>query len=116
MTRIETFNLVLRSLVELGVVGGFAFWGYQTGWNTPTKIILAILAPVIGFGIWGTIDFRNAGPWSERLRLAEELVISGLAAWALYVSGLPALGWGLLAITIVYHFSVYVSGGKLLNA
>jgi hypothetical protein len=115
MTRIETYNLVMRSLMEFGVVGGFAFWGYQTGWNTFTKILLAILAPVVGFGIWGMIDFRNAGSWSERLRLIEELAISALAAWALYISGLPALGWGLAAITIVYHISVYASGGKLLK-
>jgi len=43
------------------------------------------------------------------------LVISGLAAVALYPAGQPALGWALAIISIVYHALVYLLGGTLLK-
>ena len=52
---------------------------------------------------------------AESLRLIEELIISGLAALALYVAGQHALGWTLGLLSIVYHTLVYVSGGRLLK-
>jgi hypothetical protein len=116
VSKIKWFNLALRALMEMGIVLALAFWGYQTGNNLGTKILLGIIAPLIGFGFWGAIDFHRAGNMAEHLRLIEELVISWLAAFALFVVGQPVLGWTLGLLSIVYHTLVYVSGERLLKS
>ena len=101
--------------MEMWIAAAFAYWGYHSGQTTAMKILFAIGAPLIGFGFWGVVDFHQAGDAAEPLRLIEELVISGLAAVALYVAGQPALAWGLGILSIVYHTLVYLSGGRLLK-
>ncbi len=44
-----------------------------------------ILFDVAGF--WGLVDLHQFGNFSEPLRLIPELLISGLAAFALYLAG-----------------------------
>jgi Protein of unknown function (DUF2568) len=109
------FNLGLRVLMETGIVLGLAYWGFEAGSNTATKVVFAIGAPLVGFGFWGAVDFRRVGRLSEPLRLIEELAISGLAAFALFASGQHVLGVILAAISIIYHVLVYVSGNRLLK-
>jgi len=101
--------------MELSIVLAFAYCGFQTGQNTGMKILLAIAAPVVGFGFWGAVDFHQAGKLAEPLRLLEELIISGLAATALIVAGLPLFGVALGLISIVYHGLIYLSGERLLK-
>ncbi len=113
--RMSLLNLALRVLLETGIVAALAYWGYQTGGSTTGKVLLAVGAPVVGFGIWGAVDFRQAGRLAEPLRLAEELVISGLAAAALYTAGEHALGWALAGLSLVYHALVYANGQRLLK-
>ena len=79
------------------------------------KILLSAGAPLVGFGIWGLVDFRHAGTLSEPLRLAQELVISGLAALAWYSAGGQIWGWALAVVSIVHHVLVYLLGGTLLK-
>ncbi|MEZ4863705.1 MAG: YrdB family protein [Caldilineaceae bacterium] len=116
MTNTQRLNLTLRAIMETGIVLAFAYWGYQRGQTTGVKILLAIVAPLLGFGIWGAIDFHQAGQLAEPLRLIEELSISGLAAVALYAAGQPALGGILGALSIVYHILVYLTGERLLKS
>ena len=97
------------------MVGALAYWGVQTGDGAAGKVLLGIAAPAVGFGIWGAVDFHWAGRYAEPLRLAEELVISGLAAAALAVAGQPALGIGLAALSVVHHALVYALGDRLLE-
>ena len=115
MSKSQGFNLALRAVMELGIVLAFGYWGYQTGDGTTMKILLAIAAPIVGFGFWGAVDFHQAGRLSEPLRLVEELVISGLAAGALYIAGQQTLGLALGMLSIVYHASMYLSGEHLLK-
>lgn len=115
MSVLNWVNLALRALMEVGVVGAFAFWGYHTGGQLGTKILLGIAAPLLGFGFWGAVDFHRAGRFSEPLRLVEELLISGLAAFAFYAAGQPLLGWVLALLSIGYHILVYLSGERLLK-
>jgi hypothetical protein len=112
---LQQLDLALRTVMETGIVLAFAYWGYRAGQSGGAKALLAVGAPVVGFGIWGAVDFHQAGRWAESLRLIEELVISGLAAFALYAAGQPALGIALGALSIVYHALVYVSGARLLK-
>ncbi len=108
-------NLGLRAVMETGIVVGLAYWGYQTGSGPVAKVALAIGAPVLGFGFWGAVDFHQAGRAAELLRLAQELVISGLVALAVWSAGQPFLGLLLAVISIVYHALVYATGGRLLK-
>lgn len=110
MTGLEWLNLGLRGLMELGVVCGFAYWGYRTG-----GALLAVGAPVVGFGFWGAVDFHQLGRAGEPIRLVQELVVSGLAALAFYVAGQHALGWGLAAVSVAHHALVYINGNRLLK-
>ncbi len=115
-SRLKWINLALRSLMETGIVAAFAYWGFHTGQALGTKVLFGVGAPLVGFGVWGTVDFHRSGKLSEPLRLIEELIISGLAAVALYTSGQHVLGWTLGALSIVYHALVYASGGSLLKS
>ena len=112
---LKWFNLALRALMEVGIVVALGYWGFQTGTNMGMKVVLGVGAPVLGFGFWGLVDFHQAGPLSEPLRLSEELIISGVAAVAFYAAGQPTLGWILGLLSVVYHALVYLSGGTLLK-
>ncbi len=115
MTPVQGVTLALRVAMEVGLVGALAYWGAHTGTSTTSSVLLALAAPAVGFGIWGALDFRFAGRYAEALRLAEELVLSGLAAAALYAAGRHVLGLGLAALSVVYHLLVYATGGRLLK-
>jgi hypothetical protein len=77
--------------------------------------VLGVGAPVIGFGLWGAVDFRWARRLAEPLRLVQELAVSGLAALGLYAAGREVLGVALAALSVGYHALVYASGARLLK-
>ncbi len=108
-------NVVLRAVMELGVVVGLSVWGYSIATGFWLRILLALIAPAIGFGVWGLVDFRNTGVLAEPLRLTEELLISGLAALAFYVAGYQVPGWSLAVLSIIHHCLVYLTGRRLLE-
>lgn len=112
---LKRFNVALRAVMELGVVVALGYWGFATGESAGTKILLGVGAPLLGFGFWGLVDFRNAGSLAEPLRLTQELVITGLAAVAWYAAGAQAWGWALGALSIGHHALVYLLGGTLLK-
>ena len=110
-----TATLMLRVTMETAVVAALAWWGYRAGGSAVSRVALAVVAPAVGFGIWGAVDFHQAGRYAEPLRLIEELVISGIAALALYLAGSAALGWSLAGLSAVYHALVYARGERLLK-
>jgi hypothetical protein len=112
---LKSFNLALRALMELGIVAALGYWGYKSGNGTAAKILLGVGAPLLGFGFWGLVDFRQAGSWAESLRLIQELLVSGLAALAWYIAGAHAWGWALALLSVVHHTLVYLLGGTLLK-
>jgi len=101
--------------MEMGIVAGFALWGYSFGTRPIVQAVLAVVLPIVGFGIWGFIDFRSLGRAAEAARLVEELAISGLAAVGLMFAGRPVLGWILVAVSIVHHLLVYMTGDRLIK-
>ena len=115
MTTSERINLLLRVTMETGVVAALGFWGYHAGGSTAARIGLMVAAPALGFGLWGAVDFHQAGRLGEPLRLVQELTISALAAVAWYVAGHHGLGIALGALSLAYHLLVYATGGRLLT-
>lgn len=115
MSTLKWFNLFLRSLMELGILVALGWWGYKAGDGMGAKILLGIGTPLIGFGFWGLVDFRQAGLLAEPLRLIQELVISGLAALAWYAAGAQTMGWVLGLVSLVHHILVYLAGERLLK-
>lgn len=108
-------NVGLRGLMEAGLVAALAYWGYAAGHSQTMKWILCIGAPVVVFGVWGYFDFRNVVRHPEPFRLALELILTGLAVYALYIAGAGGLGMALALLSIVHHVLVYVLGETLLK-
>jgi len=108
-------NVALRALMELGIVLALAVWGYHAGAAPATRVLLAGLAPLLGFGLWGAVDFRWAGRLGEPLRLLQELLLTALAAAALAAAGHPVWGWGLAAASALHHAMLYALGQRLLR-
>ena len=115
-SNINWLNLGLRAVMETAIVAGLAYWGYETGSGAFAKVALAIAAPVLGFGFWGVVDFHQAGRAAEALRLAQELLVTGLVALGLWDVGQPILAIAMALISIVYHVLVYASGERLLKS
>ncbi len=101
--------------MEFGIVAGLAYWGIYIGSSSLSKIILGIGAPLLIFGFWGMVDFRNAGKNAEVFRLVQELILSFLTAFAIYSTGLHFLGLSLAVLSILHHVLVYMLGEKLLK-
>jgi len=91
MEAIKGLNLGFRFLLELCILIVLGYWGFKTGGQTMTKILLGIGSPILFAVVWGTYlapksSMRLHEPW---LFLAE-IVVFGVATLALYKSsGLP---------------------------
>jgi Protein of unknown function (DUF2568) len=103
MTTSERINLVLRVTTETAIVVALGSWGYHTGGSTPARIGLMLVAPLVGFGFWGAVDFHQTGRLAEPLRLTQELAVSGLAAIAWYAAGHHTPAVALAALSLM-HF------------
>ena len=115
MKGLTIFNIVLRGIMESGIVVSLAFWGIETGNNITMKIILAIFAPLLVFGIWGLVDFKKIVSHPEGFRLFEELLLTLLTAYALYSIDQELFCWMLISISVIHHLLVYITGHKLIE-
>lgn len=115
MTAGQRLLLVLRVVMEICVVLALATWGVHAGPSSVAKVVLGVGVPVIGFGFWGAVDFRDAGWIAEPLRLAQELIVTSLAAVAWYAAGWEAPGLALATLSLLYHGLVYALGERLLQ-
>ena len=91
MEAIKGLNLGIRFLLELCILVILGHWGFKTGGQTITKILLGIGSPILFAVVWGTFlapksSLRLHEPWL----FFAEILIFGLATLALYkTSGLP---------------------------
>ena len=106
-------NLALRFLLELVAIFAFGYRGYSLGVDG-TRIILAILFPLLFAVLWGVFAVRGDPSRSGKtvvqtpgvIRLILELGLFGAAAWMLLDLdySLVALIFG-LTVAIHYIFS-----------
>lgn len=85
MEAIKGLNLGVRFLLELCILVILGYWGFKTGGQTITKILLGIGSLVLFAVVWGTFlapksSMRLYEPWLFLV----EVVIFGLATLALY--------------------------------
>ncbi|HEY5196486.1 MAG TPA: YrdB family protein [Solirubrobacteraceae bacterium] len=83
-------NLMLRFVVELAGLAGLAVWGAGATSNGVGQVLLAIAAPLVAAGVWGTWSAPRA---PRRLPgtglLAVELAVLAMAVAALADAGHP---------------------------
>ena len=88
---LAAFNLLIRFLLELCMLGAVAYWGFDTGDVAATKLLLGVGTPLLMAVVWGvfispkaTIVLRPV-PW-----VALQGVLFGIAAVALATFASPA--------------------------
>ena len=103
---LKSVNLGIRFVLELCTLLILGYWGFQTGEQTLTKLLLGIGSPFLLAIVWGTFlaprsATRLHGPWSFLL----EIALFGLAALALYSTG---------RVTITFAFGMLYLLNKIL--
>ncbi len=89
MEILKLLNLGLRFVLELCILVIFGYWGFKTGGSsTLLKLLLGIGTPILFAVGWGTFlapksSMQLSEPWLFLL----ELIIFGLACWALFSTG-----------------------------
>jgi hypothetical protein len=111
----RSLNLVIRVLVEIGVLIGPMCYGYQLGQNMMVKILLSFIAALLVFGFWSLVDFHQCGRNAELFRLLQELILSALAAFFFFKAGLHRTGWILAVLSVIHHVLLYLLGDRLLK-
>lgn len=105
-------NLGLRFLLELAALASYGYWGWSAG-NGWIKYLLVITLPILAAIVWGTFavpdDPSRSGkapvPVPGSVRLVLELLIFGLAGWALFDRGAPVIGW-IYTFLLILHYSL----------
>ncbi len=87
-------NLAVAFLLELCALGALGYWGFQAGSGIGAKLVLGIGAPLLAAIVWGTfVAPKAAVTLPAPAHLALQLVVFGVAAAALAVSGRPTWAW-----------------------
>lgn len=103
-------NLGLRFFLELAALASYGYWGWSvsSGW---VRYLLVIALPILAALVWGIYavpdDPSRSGkapvPVPGPVRLVLELLIFGLAGWALFSS--KAFNPGLVfSVLVIFHY------------
>ena len=92
MQGLKLLNLALRFGLEVAMLVSYGYWGFRTGSSPLIRWLLGMGAPLLAATIWGLWMAPRA---KRRLAGAAfwvvELVLFGLAGWALYSTWLVSL-------------------------
>lgn len=92
MEVMKSANLILRFLLELGVVAGLGYWGFGSGTSVMLKVALGVGVPVVAVVVWGMFGApRSTMALHGSMHLLLEVLLFGSAAVALWASGRPSL-------------------------
>jgi hypothetical protein len=102
MPMLRSANLALAFFLELAALVALGYWGFQTGRDLPTALVLGLGAPLAMAVVWGLFLAPRAarrlrGPWL----VGVHLVIFGLAAAGLAAAGQPAWAGALIGAVLI---------------
>ena len=102
-------NIALRFILELCALASFAYWGFHISQSMPIKLLLGIGSPLLVIIIWGLFGSPAAPlPLKGFNRILLEMLIFGLAVFALFSSGKTNLGFIFAIIVIINRILLYI--------
>ncbi|HVO44404.1 MAG TPA: YrdB family protein [Aggregatilineales bacterium] len=106
---LRTANLGVTFLLELGMLGALAYWGFQTGASLPVKIVLGIGTPPLVAVIWGWLMApRSATRLKGSAYLLLKLVLFGAAAIGLAAAGQVTLAIVFAVVAVINQILLMV--------
>ncbi len=104
MDILKAANLALTFFLELCMVVAYGYWGFTTGGDLLTRILLGIGVPAVVIVVWGIFMAPTS---SRRLRgLAHwvlEIMLYAGSMVALFIAGRPDLA---LIFAVIYAINV----------
>ncbi|MFC3981664.1 YrdB family protein [Streptosporangium jomthongense] len=99
----KNVNLLVMFLLELGVLGSTAYWGFTVGSNWPLRLLLGLGAPALFVAVWAVFGAANGAmiPLTGFARVALEVLWFGGGAAALVMAGRVAPGVVFAAVYVV---------------
>jgi hypothetical protein len=92
MLIIKNVNLLLRLMLELGVLLSIGYWGLHYKSSSMIKFGLGIGMPILVMIVWGTFIAPNSAyQLPLPFRIMMELMVFGFGAFALFASGHQSL-------------------------
>ena len=113
MDMLQTGNLALRLVLELGVLVALGYWGFlgRSGRSRAMRIGLGLGGPLVAALVWITLGAPGAPlELSDPLHLLLELVFFGSAALSLGRAGRPGPACWLAALAAANRGLMYVWG------
>lgn len=102
MDILKAINLLIRFLLELCLLAAVGYWGFKTQSNWLMKFLFGIGLPVLIAVLWGMFIVPKATyPLSGIAHLALELILLASGSVALFVSGIPTLGWAYTIVLVI---------------
>jgi hypothetical protein len=109
MELLKGTNLLVRFLLELCMLAAVGYWGFKTQSSWALKVLLGIGVPVLIAVLWGLfVAPKAAYPLQGLSRLALEVVLFGVGAFALFASGKANLGWIYIAVLAMNEALLFV--------
>lgn len=107
----RTLNLALRFGLELCALAALAYGGWHTPGPVWSRILVALVLPLIAALIWGRwVAPRASRPIPDPQRLIPEWVVFGGATAALLLTGHPLLAALLAVVAALNRWALHALG------
>lgn len=102
MAMIKVLTLLVRFLLELGILAAVGYWGFTTGTGWLGKVVFGLGTPLLIAVLWGMFGAPKAvyplpGGWL----LVFELIVFAAAPTALFATHRPGLAWLFVLIYLI---------------
>ncbi|EJR84686.1 YrdB family protein [Bacillus cereus] len=106
---LQEFNIALRFMLELCILGIVGYWGVRVGTTMAIKITLAIIIPIVFAVIWGLFGAPHA-EWEVQgiLHVLLEIIVFGVGIVALYHLKHHMLASGLAIVIVVNRILMFI--------